>query len=187
MWEPVTKLIEKYPTATLCLIIAYVAVTAVVAAYRWFYSAYSEAKKDYLQKLALYCEDVSDLVGQIAASNDYPKEKIEKFWTYYYGKLILVEDENMETVMVSLGSVLEDTTPQNYAEQREDIEDAVLAVSGACRDLIKGTWNLAIAPWRDLQAKRSAQDNEEQDEDLTGKDRGRVREQQRQKQHVTSK
>ena len=175
MWEPITKFIETNPQITLSVMIIYVAATAVVAAVRWLHSAYFEAKKDYLIKLAAYCEDVSDIGGRIAGSNYYPNEQIEKFWVYYYGKLVLVEDEKLETVMVNLGNILVKTTQQNYAEQRADIEGAVLAVSGACRDLVKRSWRLAIVPWKDLQAKRLDHNQD------------RAKKQLEQKENVTSK
>jgi hypothetical protein len=93
------------------------------------------------------------VTGSIAASDVYPKEQINRFWVYYYGKLILVEDINLERKMVDLGSVLKMTSEQNFEDQRDEIRGLVLAVSGACRDLLKNSWQLAIAPWRDLQAK----------------------------------
>jgi hypothetical protein len=153
MWEPVTKLIGQYPGYTLALTLAYVTATLVIGGYRAFYSAFLEAKKDYLAKLAAYCEEVSDTVAQIVASDEYPKQHINKFWAYYYGKLILVEDENLENKMVDLGTVLEKTTEQSFRDRRKEIANAVLEVSGACRDLLKKSWKLAIVPWRDLQRK----------------------------------
>jgi len=159
MWDPLTKIIEKYPQYTLILIAIYAMATTLVAGYRWIYSAIYEAKKDYLAKLVTYSEDVSETVAKIATSTSYPREEIGKFWAYYYGKLILVEDDILERKMIAFGVVLETVTEDHYGTRTEQdvekIKDAALDVSGACRDLIKKSWRLSIIPWQDLQKSKT--------------------------------
>ena len=57
--------------------------------------------------------------------------------------------------MVAYKDVLVTINPSNYSERKLKLEQPAYAISGACRDLIKKSWELSIAPWSDLQSQRS--------------------------------
>jgi hypothetical protein len=57
--------------------------------------------------------------------------------------------------MVAYKKVLETISPSNYAERKLQLQRPAYEISGACRDLIKKSWELSIAPWSDLQSQRS--------------------------------
>jgi hypothetical protein len=144
VWETAAK---QAPTA---ILVIYSAVITIA----YFYKAYYEAKKPYLSAVFAYCEDVSDIVARIRSSEEFPRDKVQSFWAYYYGKLVLVEDENLAGTMVAYGNVLRDITPENFLKEKEKLHNPALAVSGACRELIKATWKLSIVPWAEIaQAK----------------------------------
>ena len=56
--------------------------------------------------------------------------------------------------MVAYKEVLETVNPSNYSERKLLLERPAYAISGACRDLIKKSWDLSITPWSDLQRER---------------------------------
>lgn len=56
--------------------------------------------------------------------------------------------------MVAYKEVLETVNPSNYSERKLQLERPAYAISGACRELIKKSWDLSIAPWSDLQRER---------------------------------
>jgi hypothetical protein len=142
------------PGLAVGLLIIYSLALTCFAIYKLIISIYFDAKKDYLTKLSTYCENISEIVAKIAIAGAYPAILIKQFWEYYYGKLILVEDEALEGAMVELGDVLQVIDEENYQEWRAELEAGALAVSGACRDLMKKTWMLSIVPWKDLQRRR---------------------------------
>ena len=53
--------------------------------------------------------------------------------------------------MVQYRNILVNVTPENFATEKEKLHNAALGISGACRDLIKATWQLSIVPWADVQ------------------------------------
>jgi hypothetical protein len=56
--------------------------------------------------------------------------------------------------MVAYKEVLETVNPSNYSERKLQLERPAYAISGACRGLIKKSWDLSIAHWSDLQRER---------------------------------
>ena len=147
-WEGVVK---KYPRYTIIVLIAYGVGVTLVSAYTFVRSSYLEAKKPYLSAIFTYCEGISDTVARIARSGEYPNKQVEDFWSYYLGKLILVEDKNLEGKMIAFGAKLDSINPSNYATEKDQLRRLALGVSGACRDLIKDSWSLSITPWDDLR------------------------------------
>jgi hypothetical protein len=145
---------DQSPKFAIVLLILYSFFLTCFALYKLIASIYFEAKKDYLTKLSSYCESVSDIVARIAIADDYPSNLIKEFWAYYFGKLILVEDFPLEAAMVDLGKVLKNTNKDNFDKKRKKLEKGALAVSGACRDLMKMTWKLSISPWSDFRARQ---------------------------------
>ena len=101
-----------------------------------------EATKPYLERqLQLYTEAVEVTAGLAVAS---PKERLTlepRFWKLYWGKLALVEDEDVAGAMVRMGEILLD--PEATQEQ---ISQAALDIAHACRNDIAEAWNVDL--WR---------------------------------------
>ena len=147
----IESVVEKYPKYAIVLLLIYSVLVTGASVVTFFYTNYYEAKKPYLTAVFKYCEDVSDTVGRIPWASQYPTDKVQDFWAYYHGKLVIVEDRNLASKMVDYGRVLRETTPANFSEQKYLLNGPALAVAGACRDLIKATWALSIVPWVDVQ------------------------------------
>ena len=141
--------------------IAVLILYGVGVTYKLITSIYFDAKKDYLTKLLCYCESISNIVAGIAVAETYQTELIKEFWKYYYGKLILVEDKKLEKEMVAFGEVLERTNEKNFEERRVKLRSGALAVSGACRDLIRLSWRSSIVRGRDLESKQKPKDRQQ--------------------------
>jgi len=154
MPELIKTLFDQSPKVAIALLCVYSFLLTCFALYKLIVSIFFEAKKDYLTKLSSYCESVSDIVARIAIADDYPATLIKEFWAYYFGKLILVEDFPLEEAMVNFGEVIKQTNKDNFDKQRKVLEEHALAVSGACRDLMKMTWKLSIRPWSDFRARQ---------------------------------
>jgi hypothetical protein len=151
--EVLKWLFGEYPQYIVAVLIIYGLGISVLRTYVFIRTQYWEAKKSYMSALFNYCEEVSDIVGRLRSSDTYPADKAAAFWAYYFGKLILVEDMNLEKKMVAFGRLLESVNATNYAEKKKTLHNAALEVSGACRDLIKASWSLSIVPWDDLREK----------------------------------
>jgi len=148
-------LLDQWPHFAIALFGAYI----IALTYQQISSIYREAKRDYLTRLVSYCENISEIVARIATAEKYPASLIEDFWAYYHGKLVLVEDENLESAMIDYGILLRQINEQNFMNRRS-LENPALKVSGACRDLMKKAWRSSITPWKDLQKSGSdASDN----------------------------
>jgi hypothetical protein len=144
-------LIKQLPDYAVVIVLIYGAVIAIA----YFYKAYYEAKKPYLTAVFTYCQDISEIVARIRSSDEFPGAEIQKFWAYYYGRLVIVEDENLAGKMVQYGKILLAITPENFSKEKEKLHNPALAVSGACRELIRATWRLSIVPWAKIEKSRA--------------------------------
>jgi hypothetical protein len=147
------ELYKNFPVVAIAVLLLY----GVGVTYKLFTSIYFDAKKDYLTKLLRYCESISEIVSKIAIAKSYPTELIEEFWKYYYGKLILVENKELEKQMVALAKILRRTDKKNFETQRIELKSSALSVSGACRELIKSSWRSWFVPWEKSEVKRNAE------------------------------
>ena len=151
LWD---QLVQKYPRYTIAILLVYALLVSSYAVYSLVRSSYIELKKPYLENLAEACGNISEIAARISRSESYPANKVEDFWSYYWGRLVLFEDNNLIGKMVAYKKVLETINPSNYSERKLQLEQPAYAISGACRDLIKESWKLSIAPWSDLQSQR---------------------------------
>ena len=151
LWD---QLVKKYPRYTIAILLVYALLVSAYTAYSSVRSYYIELKKPYLEDMAEACGNISEIAARISRSDSYPKDKVEDFWSYYWGRLALFEDTNLARKMVDYGKVLDTTNPSNYAENKPQLEQRAYAISGACRDLIRRSWDLSIAPWSDLEKER---------------------------------
>ena len=144
-------MVEKYPKYTIAILFLYSLLITGTSVVSFFYTSYYEAKKPYLTAVFTYCEEVSDTVARIRSASAFPQKSIDDFWAYYFGKLVIVEDQNLSSKMVAFGNILNEVNKANYTDKKKMLHSPALAVSGACRDLIKQTWSLSIVPWKDVQ------------------------------------
>ena len=151
LWD---QLVKKYPRYTIAILLVYALLVSSYAVYSLVRSSYIELKKPYLENLAEACGNISEIAARISRSEFYPKDKVEDFWSYYWGRLVLFEDSDLIGKMVDYKNVLETSNESNYSERKLQLEKKAYAISGACRDLIKKSWDLSIAPWSDLQKER---------------------------------
>ena len=103
-------------------------------------------QKPMTDKTIEYCEKVSEDVGALVGARDISDwEKAHAdFLTFYYGQLVLTEDQILASSMVEMKNKLK-ATP---FEQRNDLEFEALHVSQACRRQIKclmdNGWKLTL-------------------------------------------
>jgi hypothetical protein len=147
LWD---QLIKKYPRYTIAILLVYALLVSTYTIYSSVRSYYIELKKPYLEDLAEACGNISEIAARISRSDLYPTDKVEDFWSYYWGRLVLFEDDNLARKMVDYKNVLATIDQSNYAKKKLDLQKPAYAISGACRDLIKSIWGLSIAPWSDL-------------------------------------
>ena len=136
LWD---QLVKKYPRYTIAILLVYALLVSAYTIYSSVRSYYIELKKPYLEDLAEACGNISEIVARISRSESYPTDKVEDFWSYYWGRLVLFEDSNLVGKMIAYKDVLETINPSNYSERKL---------------LIKKSWDLSIAPWSDLQKER---------------------------------
>jgi hypothetical protein len=134
LWD---LLVKKYPRYTIAILLVYALLVSAYTIYSSVRSYYIELKKPYLEDLAEACGNISEIAARISRSDSYPADKVEDFWSYYWGRLVLFEDNNLAGKMVDHKNVLETINPSNYAENKLQLERRAYAISGACRDLIK--------------------------------------------------
>jgi len=150
----VDQLVKKYPRYTIAILLVYALLVSAYTIYSSVRSYYIELKRPYLEDLAEACGNISEIVARISRSESYPTDKVEDFWSYYWGRLVLFEDSNLVSKMIAYKDVLETINPSNYSERKLQLQRPAYEISGACRDLIKKSWDLSIAPWSDLQKER---------------------------------
>jgi hypothetical protein len=149
------QIFDKWPRASIYLLIAYVILYSAFTAYETYRKNTYEAERTFVQAIFDQCSVASDMVARIATATSSSPElghEIERFWTLYYGKLVIVENNAVANAMKSFGNKLR----EHPALGERDLLEKALTVGGACRDLIKASWGLSMAPWKDLQANHEA-------------------------------
>lgn len=101
-----------------------------------------ELQNPFWQKrLQLYFE-AAEAAGTIASQPSGPERaKAEAaFWRLYLGPLAVVEDDQVEAAMVSLGSCLDGSEPCD----RASLSRRALALAHSCRQSVGDTWRLGL-------------------------------------------
>jgi hypothetical protein len=147
LWD---QLIKKYPRYTIAILLVYALLVSTYTIYSSVRSYYIELKKPYFEDLAEACANISEIAARISRSKTYQADKVEDFWSYYWGRLVLFEDDNLARKMIDYGNLLDTIDPSNYSENKQQLQRRAYAISGACRELIKSIWGLSITPWSDL-------------------------------------
>jgi hypothetical protein len=143
-------LIEKWPRMTVYALVIYAVGYSALYAYESYRKNIYEAEKPYIQGLYDECLNASELSAKISTAPNYSEDDIRDFWTLYYGKLVIFENDAVAKSMAEFGDALNETT---FGEDNEKLRTKSLTIAGACRDLIRDTWNLSISPWQSLDVK----------------------------------
>jgi len=98
LWD---QLVKTYPRYTIAILLVYALLVSAYTAYSSVRSYYIELKKPYLEDLADACGNISEIAARISRSDSYPAGKVEDFWSYYWGRLVLFEDSNLVGKMVA--------------------------------------------------------------------------------------
>jgi hypothetical protein len=83
LWD---QLVKKYPRYTIAILLVYALLVSAYTIYSSVRSYYIELKKPYLEDLAEACGNISEIVARISRSESYPADKVEDFWSYYWGR-----------------------------------------------------------------------------------------------------
>ena len=98
LWDQPVK---KYPRYTIAILLVYALLVSAYTIYSSVRSYYIELKKPYLEDLAEACGNISEIAARISHSESYPTDKVEDFWSYYWGRLVLFEDTNLVSKMIA--------------------------------------------------------------------------------------
>ena len=113
---------------------------------------YADSKtKEYQQPLydaqVGYYFEVVELAARLTTSLEMPQWERDKsrFWELYYGPMILVEDQDVETAMMTFGKCLHDfdilKSTDQMKEKMKELRMLALRLSYACRDSIDDSIN----------------------------------------------
>jgi hypothetical protein len=119
LWD---QLVKKYPRYTIAILLVYALLVSAYTIYSSVRSYYIELKKPYLEDLAEACGNISEIVARISRSESYPADKVEAFWSYYWGRLVLFEDSNLVGKMIAYKDVLETINRSNYSERKLQLQ-----------------------------------------------------------------
>jgi hypothetical protein len=150
LWD---QLVKVYPRYTIAILLVYALLVSAYTIYSSVRSYYIELKKPYLEDLAEVRQHQRNR-GAHFPFGLLPGGQGRRLLVVLLGRLVLFEDSNLVSKMVAYKEVLETVNPSNYSERKLQLERPAYAISGACRDLIKKSWDLSIAPWSDLQRER---------------------------------
>jgi hypothetical protein len=81
---------------------------AIFALFGYLITAERESRSKFLEKQLDSCADIAEIVGSLTTSpttEDWRKT-YDKFWSYYWGRLGVFENTELETRMDELGDVL---------------------------------------------------------------------------------
>ena len=105
----------------------------------WAFLTYEDQARIAFQKPIVdrtleLCFAISELTAQMVSDQDPPTwyKARNDFWTYYHGRLVLVESSELSSAMVGYGRAVAAMTPEHH----ETLGQNALAVSGACRKQI---------------------------------------------------
>jgi hypothetical protein len=148
------QLVKKYPRYTIAILLVYALLVSAYTIYSSVRSYYIELKKPYLEDLAEACGNISEC-GAHFPLGILPHGQGRRLLVVLLGAARALRGHQSREQDDRLQNVLETINPSNYSERKLQLEQPAYAISGACRDLIKKSWELSIAPWSDLQSQRS--------------------------------
>lgn len=104
----------------------------------------------YYQHALEQLQGIAGIVGKIAAADRVAaadsKEKIlelrKKFYEYYYGPLVLVENKDLEDAMVRMRKSIEKLVAENKGRSptdKRELYEAALELTATCHDFLQPT------------------------------------------------
>jgi len=95
-----------------------------------------EFQKPMVQRTIEFCVEIADVVGRLTDEPDQIKWQALKtqFWSLYWGRLVLVENQDVVGKMVTFKDAMED----KGFNERKQLGQAAYGVSLACRSQISG-------------------------------------------------
>src|SRR6516162_6173683 len=80
---------------------------AIFALFGYLITAERESRSKFLEKQLDICADIAEIVGTLAtqASSEEWLKAFNKFWSYYWGRLGVFENTEIERRMVEFGDV----------------------------------------------------------------------------------
>ena len=100
----------------------------------------NEFKKVFWEKRFEFYEEATVLTATIAIAKDLDSVQSErqKFWTLYWGKLSMIEDQDVKDAMVNYGDSLEKQEKLGHIES--NLKNLSYSLARACRNSLKKTW-----------------------------------------------
>ena len=113
----------------------------------------SEFRKAFWEKRFEFYEEVTDLAPTIAITKDLDsvKDERQKFWTLYWGKLSMIEDQAVLNAMVNYGDDL--YNQEEFGHTSSGLEQLSYFLARACRNSLKETWEPVTLD--DIKGKKS--------------------------------
>lgn len=104
------------------------------------------AATPFLQKKLEWCEKAVKTVSALAVNDQPNPEDEQEFWQLYWGLMVLIENESIETAMVEFGEALEgsrqiESGAKNSATPLIGLRGASLGVARACRRELAEEWS----------------------------------------------
>jgi hypothetical protein len=88
LWD---QLVKKYPRYTIAILLVYALLVSAYTVYssvRYYYIELKSRTLKTWRRLAA----TSAKLRRISRSESYPADKVEDFWSYYWGRLVLFEE-----------------------------------------------------------------------------------------------
>ena len=124
---------------------------AIFALFGYLITAERESRSKFLEKQLDSCADIAETVGSLAtqgnslatqgnspATQEDSKEwqkTYDKFWSYYWGRLGVFENTELETRMVEFGDVL-------WNVQRFELHHPALCIAHTCKAQAQASWSI---------------------------------------------
>ena len=96
-------------------------------------------QKPMVQRTIEFCVEIADVVGRLTDEPDQTKWQSLKtqFWSLYWGRLVLVENQDVVGKMVAFKAAMEEAG----FDDRKKLGQVAYGVSLACRSQISGLMN----------------------------------------------
>jgi hypothetical protein len=138
------QIFDRWPRASIYLLALYFVGYSAFTAYETYRKNTYEAERPFVQAIFDQCLSAAETTARIATATSRLPEQEQIFWTLYYGKLVIIENNAVASAMKDFG--------QQLRNNPNDLRTQALKVAGACRDLIKRSWGLSMEPWKQLEA-----------------------------------
>jgi hypothetical protein len=115
--------------------------TAAFGFFRFSQTRREEFKKEFWKKRYENYEIVLELASKISVAKDLSlvQDDIQKFREYYWGKLAMIEDQQVLHAMVIFENTLSDAE-QNLQKNAGALKKYCYRLAQACRSSLRDTW-----------------------------------------------